>query len=86
MTRSFPLGAAFLLAACASTPAPPPRPASAPYNLSGYPAAFREGFALGCDASRKGAPPDHRPPARTPPDPQFRLGWQDGLSACRRKK
>lgn len=86
MKRAAALVAAVLAGACASPGSPPAKPRSVPYNLSGYPPAFREGFALGCDAARRGAPATERAPQRTPPDPQFRMGWQDGLSACRPKK
>jgi hypothetical protein len=86
MKRAATLAAAILAGACATPDAPARKPPSVPYNLSGYPAPFREGFALGCDAARRGVPASERAPQRTPPDPQFRMGWQDGLSACRPKK
>jgi hypothetical protein len=86
MNRAAALLAAVLVGACAATDSPSRKPPSVPYNLSGYPPAFREGFALGCDAARRGSPTGERAPQRTPPDPQFRMGWQDGLYACRPKK
>jgi hypothetical protein len=85
--------AALLIAGCAQAPlrtpqAPPapqatPRPAPPPVNLSGYSAAFREGFQVGCDMARGGAArPDEN---RLRSDTQYAQGWQDGRSICARR-
>ena len=84
--------AVLLLAGCAqefvrkpeppSQPAPPPRPAPPPINLSGYSAAFKEGFQAGCDTARGAARRDEQ---RMQSDPQYAQGWQDGRSICAKR-
>jgi hypothetical protein len=84
--------AVLLLAGCAqefvrkpgppSQPAPPPRPAPPPINLSGYSAAFKEGFQAGCDTARGVARRDEQ---RMQSDPQYAQGWQDGRSICAKR-
>jgi len=76
------------LTACAATqraPTTPAKPATAKapgVNLSGYPPAFRDGYADGCNAAknRRGT----RDEARFKSDPQFAQGWQDGFGICSR--
>lgn len=66
-----------LLAGCANQPAPAPQ---SRINLSGYPPAFRDGYADGCasvDAARK------RDEARFKSDPNYATGWRDGYSICK---
>ena len=66
-------------------PAPVPRtaePPPPPVNLSGFPIAYRQGFADGC-ASATGA---ERKDAGRQSDGNYRTGWQDGLAQCRKKK
>jgi hypothetical protein len=63
-------------------PAPPPRPAPPPINLSGYSAAFQEGFQAGCDTARGAARRDEQ---RMQSDPQYAQGWQDGRSICAKR-
>lgn len=85
-------GASLLLAGCAqeyvrkpeapSQPAPPPRPAPPPVNLSGYSAAFKQGFQAGCDTAR-GSP--RRDEQRMQSDEQYARGWQDGRSICAKR-
>ena len=70
------LGASMLIAACSS--APPP----ANINLSGYPPAFRQGYADGC-ASAGGFM--KRDEARFKADVQYAWGWRDGRDICRRR-
>jgi hypothetical protein len=65
-----------LAAGCAS-----PKPVSAPVNLSGFPPAFRDGYADGC-ASAKGRL--HQDPKRFEADRQYAAGWRDGMDVCRR--
>ena len=84
------------LVACASTgptgpagqsqrPAGPPPPSARPvYNLTGYSPAFKDGYIDGCETAKKSAygAKDAR---RISTDTQYRLGWNDGFSLCRRK-
>ena len=54
------------------------------YNLAGYPPAVREGYIDGCETAKKsdyGRKDDKRFAA----DPQYRMGWNDGLSICTKK-
>jgi len=81
-----------LVSACATVqeppspkPAPVPRnaePPAPPVNLSGFPLAYRQGFADGC-ASATAA---ERKDAGRASDGNYRTGWQDGLAQCRKKK
>ena len=83
-----------ILAGCATTstgPAPvptaPPTPRNVeppppPVNLSGFPLEYRQGYADGC-ASASG--PQRRDGARYGSDANYRTGWIDGSSLCKRK-
>lgn len=86
---------ALVAAGCATAPfgpsappaaAPPlPRNAEPPppsVNLSGFPLPYRQGYADGC-ASVSGT--ERKDAARFGGDPNYRMGWQDGLALCRRK-
>jgi hypothetical protein len=71
------ISALALMAACASQSAPAPQ---SKINLSGYPPAFRDGYADGCasvDAARK------RDEARFKSDANYATGWRDGYSICK---
>ena len=80
-----------VLAACASLPsgrtesgsgsAPAPRPAPN-VNLSGYNAAFKDGYADGCD-SASAAP--RRNAKRYGTDTDYTMGWNDGHAMCARR-
>jgi hypothetical protein len=60
----------------AVSPKPPPsRPAR--FNLTGYPTAFKQGYADAC------ATPKRRDAERFRTDTDYSMGWQDGSSACR---
>lgn len=75
--------AAALLAFCAGCAHQPPAgPSRPPVNLSGYSAAFKEGFAAGCDTGRGSARRDAR---RYGEDEQYARGWEDGRSICSRR-
>lgn len=66
-----------IMAGCAVQPAPAPQ---SRINLSGYPPAFRDGYADGCasvDAAR------NRDEARFKSDPNYATGWRDGYSICK---
>ena len=80
------------LAGCAATEqasssarsSEPVRPSAKPiYNLAGYPPAFKDGYTDGCETAKKSAYAlkDKR---RFANDKQYRLGWNDGFSLCRR--
>ena len=70
------------LAGCAtdehkSTASPAPKRAHAPrYNLVGYSAAFKEGYADACGKRRNAQ--------RMKDDTDYQMGWNDGTSMCRR--
>lgn len=59
-------------------PAPPP-----PVNLSGYSAAFKQGYGDGC-ASARGTM--RRDDARYRSDNDYMMGWSDGNSVCRARR
>jgi hypothetical protein len=99
MRRNTVLFLLLLAAGCASRPlAPPPdqpeavaaaterraqatRPA---YNLTGYPAAVRDGYIDGCESAKQSdfARKDNK---RIGEDPQYAMGWNDGFSICNKK-
>ncbi|MEO8536238.1 MAG: hypothetical protein ABI533_01840 [Betaproteobacteria bacterium] len=65
--------------------APMPRNAEPPpptVNLSGFPLPYRQGYADGC-ASASGA--ERKDGSRFTADPNYRTGWTDGISLCRKK-
>ncbi len=71
------ISALALMAACASQSVQAPQ---SKINLSGYPPAFRDGFADGCasvDAARR------RDDARFKSDANYATGWRDGYSICK---
>ena len=92
------IGVAIIVGGCATSPfgpgypsAPPPaapplprnaEPPPPSVNLSGFPLPYRQGYADGC-ASVAG--PERKDAARFSGDPNYRMGWQDGIALCRRK-
>jgi hypothetical protein len=95
LRRALVIGALACAGGCATVapPAPvvPPAPAPVPanreppppnVNLSGFPLPYRQGYADGC-ASASG--PERKDAARFAGDPNYRTGWQDGVTLCRRK-
>jgi hypothetical protein len=84
--RKAAAAAALLCIGCAQqsvrAPEPAPRPAPPPVNLSGYSAAFKEGFQAGCDTARGRS---HRDESRMQSDAQYAQGWQDGRSICAKR-
>jgi hypothetical protein len=96
--RAIVVAALAAVGGCATVaPAPEPLPAPAPtappvpanreppppnVNLSGFPLPYRQGYADGC-ASATGA--ERKDAARFASDPNYRTGWQDGVTLCRKK-
>lgn len=74
--------AALLAAGCATQYRSYPSRPAAPVNLSGYSEAFRQGYSDGC-ASSGGA--FQRNDQRYRSDADYRMGWDDGNSICRRR-
>ena len=82
-----------IAAGCATIPpaapptAPPlPRTAEPPppkINLSGFPLAYRQGYADGC-ASATGT--ERKDGERFGKDGNYSMGWQDGVALCRKKR
>jgi len=70
--------AAAALAGCAGRQQPP----AGNINLSGYSAAFRQGYADGCDSVRSARRRDEQ---RYKKDADYMMGWNDGSNACRRR-
>lgn len=85
------LSITMLFAACANLPsgrtesvggsAPASRPAPN-VNLSGYNAAFKEGYADGCDTARVA---QRRNAQRYGTDTDYTMGWNDGRAMCARR-
>ena len=67
-----------LLGACAAPESPPPT-----VNLAGFPPAFRDGFADGCQSAKAGAA-KRRDETRYAQNPQYATGWRDGYDMCRK--
>lgn len=66
-----------LLGACATRQAPARR-----VNQSGYSAAFKQGYADGCDSVQSTRRRDER---RYRGETDYMMGWNDGYSACGRR-
>lgn len=62
---------------------PGPLPASTrpTYNLSGYPAATRQGYIDGCETAKK-TKYAFKDPKRYASDGQYQMGWNDGFDIC----
>lgn len=87
-----PIFVVTIVAGCTTTqvqqerPAGPlPQTARPVYNLSGYSAAFKDGYIDGCETAKKTryAVKDQR---RFSTETQYKLGWNDGFSLCRPKR
>lgn len=86
--------AALLVASCATiAPSEPVKPTAPPLprnaepppprvNLSGFPLAYRQGYADGC-ASAKGA--ERKDAGRFGKDGNYSMGWQDGIALCTKR-
>jgi hypothetical protein len=66
-----------------STGAPVPSRSSDRVNLSGYSPAFKQGYADGCDSAGASQRRDDR---RYKSETDYMMGWNDGNSACLRKR
>jgi hypothetical protein len=98
--RLLPGLCALAIAGCATTRPPEPAPdtpetpvqaqerrakASRPtYNLTGYPAAVKEGYIDGCE-SAKASEWARKDAKRFAADAQYSMGWNDGFSICKKK-
>jgi hypothetical protein len=51
-------------------------------NLSGFPPAYRRGYADGCESVRGGS--RRRDENRFQRDVDYTMGWNDGFSVCGR--
>lgn len=78
-----------LLGACAAVPSARsgsgdvPASRSAPgVNLSGYNAAFKDGYADGCDSARG---TQRRNAKRYGGETDYMMGWNDGHALCARR-
>lgn len=69
--------AALVLMAC-STPAPPKS-----FNLAGYSAVYKRGHADGCVSADRTQRRDER---LYRDDADYMMGWNDGRSACAKRK
>jgi hypothetical protein len=90
-SRSSPFRTACLIAAaaavllgCSAASRSPPPPPPPPVNLAGFSAAFRDGYAAGCDSAN--ARTTRRDEARFKTDRQYASGWRDGFDACGRTR
>ena len=82
------LSLCFLVLAGCETPSPSksagPRtapgtaPPAARYNLAGYSEGFKQGYADAC------ASPSRRSAERYKSDTDYRMGWNDGQSLCKK--
>lgn len=68
------------LAGCSPTS---PHTTTPSVNLAGFPPAFREGYADGCDSAKVFI--ERRDDKRYAEDRQYAAGWRDGFDICRRK-
>jgi len=67
-------------------PAGPLPPSARPaYNLTGYPPATREGYIDGCETAKQSAYA-YKDAKRYIADGQYRMGWDDGFSICRKTR
>ncbi|MEP7205619.1 MAG: hypothetical protein ABI920_01675 [Casimicrobiaceae bacterium] len=87
------LGACATVPSGPDVPATPVRPTAPPLprtaeppppkvNLSGFPLAYRQGYADGC-ASASG--PERKDAGRFASDGNYGMGWQDGIALCRKR-
>jgi hypothetical protein len=75
-------GALLLAAGLAACGGPTVTPEAPPVNLAGFPPAFREGYADGCNTARGSTKQDA---ARMKTDGSYAQGYQDGLTGCKKR-
>lgn len=74
---------ALTCAGCATQPQSSQPQSSQPrVNLSGYSAAFKQGYTDGCDSAHSSLRRDER---RYRNDGDYMMGWNDGNSVCQRR-
>jgi len=75
------MGLAALIAGCGVLA--PERKPEQRVNLSGYSAAFKQGYSDGCESvgSRQ-----RRDEKRFKTDADYTMGWNDGFSVCQRSR
>ena len=88
------IAAALVHGGCATVPPPTSAPASAAptpanveppppnVNLSGFPLAYRQGYADGCASSTA---VERKDASRFASDGNYRTGWTDGRALCGRR-
>jgi hypothetical protein len=80
-----PTAVASLIAILLSLPACSPTASRAPapaVNLAGFPPAFKDGYADGCQSARSARRRDEQ---RFAEDRQYAAGWRDGFDVCKRE-
>ena len=78
---------AALLAGCGAfggTATAPERKPEQRVNLSGYSAAFKQGYSDGCDSA--GWRGQRRDEKRFKTEADYTMGWNDGFSVCQRSR
>ncbi len=74
--------AAMPIIGCNTTPHPADK---SEVNLAGYPPAFQDGYADGCDSARR-AIGKTRDDKRFEADSMYAAGWRDGFDICSERK
>ena len=69
------------LAGCGGMGSREPQPP--PVNLSGYSAAFKQGYADGCASAGSRT---RRDEGRYNSETDYMMGWNDGNSVCKKKR
>jgi len=67
-----------------SPPGPLPPSTRPAYNLSGYPAAMKDGYIDGCETAKETLY-GQKNESRYNTDGQYRMGWDDGFDMCQDK-
>ena len=76
------IGIAVLLAGCGILT--PERKPEQRVNLSGYSAAFKQGYSDGCESA--GSRGQRRDESRFKTEADYMMGWNDGFSVCQRRR
>jgi len=80
IASTLPMLALISAAGCATQSHQAP---SAQVNLSGYSAAFRQGYNDGCDSARASLRRDEK---RYLGAADYKAGWNDGFSVCQSRR